>query len=134
MHNEEIDSDLETFFANNEEMKEYCTHIAGEKCIHYKIRNNGNYYRIFCNEPDCPFQITYSQRNSKKFQHSFYLISQSTCLDHKANCTNSISSVDEILNTFQNKYYHYSTIISLLYVKLKVQFAVLITMIFQHQN
>ena len=98
MHIEEIDSDLEAFFANNEEMKAYCTHIAGEKCIHYKIRNNGNYYRIFCNEPDCPFQITYSQRNSQKFQHGFYLISQSTCLDHKANCANSISSVDDTKN------------------------------------
>ena len=38
-------------------MKEYCSKIAGKKFIKCKIRNNGKYYKFFCKETNCPFQI-----------------------------------------------------------------------------
>ena len=89
---------MQDYFNNQEDMKAYCSKIAGERCIKHNIRNNGNYYKIFCNEAECPFQITYSQRESKKFRRGYYLISNSTCLNHKANCSNSISNINDTKN------------------------------------
>lgn len=88
----QIDEDtesIETYFDNQEDMKVYCSQIAGERCIKYKVRNNGNYYKIFCNEADCPFQIIYNQRDSKNFMRGYYLISDKTSLFHKDNCPSS---------------------------------------------
>ena len=94
----QIDEDtesIETYFDNQEDMKVYCSQIAGERCIKYKVRNNGNYYKIFCNEADCPFQIIYNQRDSKNFMRGYYLISDKTSLFHKDNCPNSIKNLND---------------------------------------
>ncbi|KAK8900070.1 hypothetical protein M9Y10_002393 [Tritrichomonas musculus] len=95
---EEDEEPLITYFMNKEDMKEFCSKIAGGKCIKCKIRNNGNYYKIFCKETNCSFQITYSPRDSPKYQRGFYLISQSTCLHHQANCPNIISNIQDTKN------------------------------------
>ena len=98
MLSEENEEPLETYFENQEDMKEYCSKIAGEKCIKCKIRNNGNYYKIYCKEDNCPFQIAYSQRDSQKFKRGYYLILPSTCLHHQAKCPNSISNIQDTKN------------------------------------
>lgn len=90
-----IKIDLETFFENQDEMKQYCSEIASKHCIRTKIRNNCNYYKIYCNEPNCQFQITYNYRNSKKSKSGYYLVCKGTCLDHQFECPNSIANVSQ---------------------------------------
>ena len=60
--------DLENFFENKDEMKAYCSKVAGKECIKCKTRNNGNYFKIYFTESDCQFQITYNSRESERIK------------------------------------------------------------------
>lgn len=83
---------LETFIENFDDMKAYCSRIAGKECIKCKCRNSGTYYKIFCNEINCKFQITYNRRISKKSKDGYYLVLKGTCLEHQNDCPNAMSN------------------------------------------
>lgn len=85
---------LQTFFESFDAMKAYCSQVAGAECIKYRCRNSGTYYKIFCHEPNCQFQITYNRRISNKSKDGFYLVIKGTCLEHQQNCPNEISNCD----------------------------------------
>lgn len=86
---------LPCYFENQEEMKLQCMKIAGNECIKTKCRNSGTYFKIFCCEPNCKFQITYNRRVSNKSKDGYYLVNKGTCLEHQDNCPNSIANVDQ---------------------------------------
>ena len=44
--NDEDDVSLENYFENQDDMKVYCSQIAGKRCIKHNIKNNGNYYKL----------------------------------------------------------------------------------------
>lgn len=87
--------DLENFFKNKDEMKAYCSKVAGKECIKCKTRNNGNYYKIFCTESDCQFQITYNRRDSERNKNGYYLVFKGTCLNHKIDCPNCVLNLSQ---------------------------------------
>lgn len=58
--------ELVNFFENRDEMIQYCINLARTKSIKFNILNSGNYYKIQCKDQDCPFQITFNLRDSKK--------------------------------------------------------------------
>ena len=80
-------------------------------CNEIKIQSSGSsYYKICCTENDCPFQIIYNLRT--RINMGYYLL-DSTCLNHKENCPNSIINhentkdfqkiANQILPLFNNK-------------------------------
>lgn len=90
--------DLEKFFEDKKESKVSCSEIVEKQCIKYKMRDNGSYFKIFCSEPDCQFQMTYYFRNTDKLPKGFYMVIKGTCLNHKVNCSNCISYLSNTKN------------------------------------
>ena len=79
--------ELVNFFENRDEMIQYCINLARTKSIKFNILNSGNYYKIQCKDQDCPFQITFNLRDSKKCKKGYYLVLKGTNLNHKINCS-----------------------------------------------
>lgn len=89
-------AELTPFFENFDEMKAYCSLIAGKECIKCWCRNSGTYYKIFCNVKNIQFQMKYNRIISKKSKDGYFLVIKGTCLEHQNNCPNAISNCDHI--------------------------------------
>ncbi len=90
--------ELVNFFENRDEMIQYCINLARTKSIKFNILNSGNYYKIQCKDQDCPFQITFNLRDSKKCKKGYYLVLKGTNLNHKINCSHSIQNIRDSLD------------------------------------
>lgn len=67
-------------------MKEYCLRLCSEFCVKFLVQNNSNYFKFYCKELGCPFQVTYNLRDSQKSPRGYYLVLKATCLHHLSDC------------------------------------------------
>ena len=91
-------TELINFFENRNEMTQFCEQFVRKSTIKYSILNSGNYYKIHCKNPDCPFQISYNLRDSSRCKRGYYLVIKGTCINHKIDCAQSITQIRESLD------------------------------------
>ena len=68
------------YFENQIEMKSYRMKIAINEYINANYLKSGTQFKIFCEEPNCIFQITYNRRISYKSKNRYYLVQKGTRL------------------------------------------------------
>lgn len=86
------EGNLPFYIESQKEMKDLCLRMCTNMCTRYLVQNNNNYFKFFCRDSGCSFQITYNLRDSQKSKRGYYQVVKGTCLLHKPNCPYSRES------------------------------------------